>query len=106
MTKHVQKDTYYAVIFTSKQSENTDGYAEMAEQMNDFVKKQKGFIGFESVREGKNGITVSYWESMEDIRAWSINERHAEAKKGGKEKWYDSFSVKICEVKREYAFGK
>ena len=106
MTEHVQKDTYYAVIFTSKQSDNTDGYAEMAQEMNAFVKKQKGFIAFESVREGKNGITVSYWESMEDIRAWSMNERHAEAKKGGKEKWYDSFSVKICEVKREYAFGK
>jgi len=106
MTKHIDKGTYYAVIFTSKQSDDTAGYAEMAKQMNEFVKTQKGFIGMDSLKEGKNGITVSYWETMEDIRAWSMNERHTEAKKGGKEKWYDSFSVRICEVKREYAFGK
>lgn len=106
MTKHVKKEPYYAVIFTSKQSDNTEGYAEMSKKMEELSKIQKGFIGIESVKEGKDGITVSYWESMEDIRAWSMNERHAEAKKGGKENWYDSFSVRICEVKREYAFGE
>ncbi len=106
MTKHIERDTYYAVIFTSKLSIDTLGYKEMAKKMEDLVKTQKGFLGVETVREAQNGITVSYWNSMEDIKNWSINERHAEAKKGGKEKWYDNFTVKICEVKREYAFGK
>ena len=106
MTKHIQKDSYYAVIFTAKQSNNTEGYTEMVNKMSEFVKSQKGFIGFESANENKNEITVSYWESMEDIRAWNANERHEEAKKGGKVKWYDSFTVRICEVKREYAFKK
>ena len=105
MTKHVQKDTYYAVIFTAKQSDNTEGYAEMLAKMSELSKNQKGFIGIESVQEDKSEITVSYWETMEDIRAWSMNERHAEAKDGGKDKWYDNFTVRICEVKREYAFG-
>ncbi len=106
MIQHIDKDTYFAVIFTAKKSNNTEGYKEMVTKMNEFVNKQKGFIDVTSLSEGNNEITVSYWESMEDIRAWSMNERHAEAKKGGKEKWYDSFSVRICEVKREYAFGK
>ena len=106
MTKHVEKDTYYAVIFTAKQSDNTEGYEAMVKQMNDFVKTQKGFIGADSVSQNKNEITVSYWDTMEDIRAWSMNERHVAAKKGGKERWYDSFTVRICEVKREYAFGE
>ncbi|MEE9349747.1 MAG: antibiotic biosynthesis monooxygenase [Flavobacteriaceae bacterium] len=106
MTKHVQKDPYYAVIFTSKQAENTKGYEEIAKKMDELVKTQKGFIGVDSIKDGKNGITVSYWDSLENIRAWSMNERHAEAKKGGKEQWYDSFTVRICKVEREYAFGK
>ena len=106
MTKHVQKESYYAVIFTAKQSDNTEGYEEMVKKMNAFVKSQKGFISFENVADNQNEISVSYWESMEDIRAWSMNERHQEAQKGGKEKWYDSFTVRICEVKREYAFEK
>jgi heme-degrading monooxygenase HmoA len=106
MTQHVDKDTYYAVIFTAKKSNNTEGYQEKVAEMAEFVKTQKGFISMDGLSENKNEITVSYWKTMDDIRAWSMNERHAEAKKGGKEKWYDSFSVRICEVKREYAFGK
>lgn len=106
MTKHIAKDTYYAVIFTSKLSIDTTGYEEMSKKIEDLVKTQKGFLGVETAREARDGITVSYWETMEDIKNWSTNERHLEAKKGGKEKWYDSFTIKICEVKREYAFGK
>ena len=105
MTKHIQKEDYYAVIFTSKQAINTQGYNEMAQRMDELVKNQKGFIAVDSVRDGKDGITVSYWDSLESIKSWSMNERHAEAKKGGKEQWYASFTVRICKVEREYAFG-
>ena len=105
MTKHIQKEPYYAVIFTSKQANNVKGYSKMAQRMSDLVKTQKGFIGVDNVRDGKDGITVSYWDSLENIKDWSMNEQHAEAKKGGKEQWYKNFSVRICKVEREYAFG-
>ncbi len=106
MTKHIQKDPYFAVIFTSKASNNEDGYAAIAQKMEELAKSQKGFIGIESVKEGQDGITVSYWETLADIRAWNSNERHNEAQKGGKETWYDKFTVRICEVVREYSFEK
>lgn len=106
MTKHIKKDPYFAVIFTAKKSNFIDGFEEELEKMTNFAKSQKGFIAFEGVVDSKNEITVSYWETMEDIMAWSVNEQHEEAKKEGKEKWYNSFTVRICEVKREYAFEK
>ena len=106
MTKHVQKDPYYAVIFTAKTSNITEGYEEMAASLQEIIKSQEGFISLESIKEGKEEITVSYWKSMKAIQEWSMNERHAAAKKGGKEVWYDNFTVRICEVVREYAFGK
>lgn len=106
MTKHIKKDTYYAVIFTAKKAKNLEGYEELAKDIHKLVQTQKGFISFENVDNNNNEISVSYWESMEDIKAWSINEHHSVAIKNGKEKWYDSFTVRICEVKREYAFGK
>ncbi|MCF6349647.1 MAG: antibiotic biosynthesis monooxygenase [Flavobacteriaceae bacterium] len=104
--KKTQKKPYFAVIFTSKLSNKTEGYEEISNKMLELAKKQKGFIDIESLKEGKNGITVSYWESMADIRAWNTNERHNEAQKGGKETWYDKFTVRICEVMREYSFEK
>ena len=51
---------YYAVIFTSLQSDDLEGYHEMAAHMLELAHDQPGFLGVESAREGL-GITVSYW---------------------------------------------
>ena len=78
----------------------------MVERMSVLSKSQKGFIGMDSVQENKNEIAISYWRTMENIKQWSMNEHHAEVKNGVKTQWYDNFTVRICEVKREYAFDK
>lgn len=39
---------YYAVIFTSTQKENLEGYLEMADKMENISKQQPGFIGMDS----------------------------------------------------------
>ncbi len=96
---------YYAVIFTSLLSEDTKGYSEMALKMEDLAKKQPGYLGFESAREGV-GITVSYWESLEDIKAWKAQLEHLKAQKFGRSRWYQQYTVRICKVEREYSFRK
>ena len=94
---------YYAVIFTSTYSNNTEGYAEMASQMVSLAKQQEGFLGIESARETV-GITVSYWQSLEAIKAWKANTEHLFAQQKGREHWYNWYKVRICKVEREYEF--
>jgi len=74
------KVPYYAVIFTSIKSDEDNGYNEMSKKMVELVKKQDGFLGFESVREGI-GITVSYWRDLESINKWKENIEHQVAQK-------------------------
>jgi len=98
--------TYYAVIFTSQRTdEDGEGYAKMAEVMDDLAQNQPGFIRVESARnaEGK-GITVSYWESLEAIQAWRENSKHLVAQQVGKERWYQQYNVEICQVIKDYSF--
>ncbi len=39
-----------------------------------------GFLGIESVRDGDGvGVTVSYWDSLEAVRAWGQHAEHREA---------------------------
>jgi len=98
--------TYYTVIFTSQRTEEDgEGYAKMAEVMDELAQKQPGFIRIESARnsEGK-GITVSYWESLDAIQAWKENSKHLVAQKLGKEKWYSQYNVEICKVIKDYSF--
>ncbi len=95
---------YYAVIFTSTHSENTDGYAEMANQMESLAKQQNGFLGIESARN-TIGITVSYWESLEAIKSWKQHSDHLVAQQKGRENWYNWYKVRICKVERDYEFN-
>lgn len=96
--------SYYAVIFTSKRNETDQAdYSDTAEKMITMAKTQKGFLGIESVRSSDGtGITVSYWDSLENIKAWKNNKEHQIAQELGKTKWYESYSVRICKVEHEY----
>jgi len=101
MIAKTPKAPYYAVIFTSIMSENNEGYADMAKEMIDLAAKQPGFLGMESVKD-EMGISVSYWDSLENIRAWSKNSDHSKAKEMGKNGFYSEFKTRICKVEMEY----
>jgi heme-degrading monooxygenase HmoA len=94
---------YYAVIFTSTRTEIEEGYAEMAEKMEQLAKQQPGFIGVESARN-EIGITVSYWESSEAIKNWKMNLDHLHAQQKGRSTWYKNYKVRIAKIEREYEF--
>jgi len=95
---------YYAVIFSTLRKEGDHGYKEMAFKMEAMAANQPGFLGFESARS-EMGISVSYWESLEDIRQWKDNSEHLIAQEKGKELWYQWYKLRICMVEREYEFG-
>ncbi|PWH84045.1 antibiotic biosynthesis monooxygenase [Algibacter marinivivus] len=96
---------YYAVIFTSTQNENIEGYSEMANKIEHLAKQQKGFLEMDSARN-EVGITVSYWETIEDIKLWKQQSEHLEAQQKGRVDWYSWYNVRICKVEREYEFLK
>ena len=99
-------DSYYAVIFTSQRTDNdNEGYAKMADTIETLAKQQPGFLRVESARNHDGqGITVSYWQSLEAIQHWKDNTKHAVAQQLGKEKWYSQYHVEICQVMRAYSF--
>lgn len=95
---------YAAVIFTSTRTEGGDGYAAMAEAMNELASKQPGFLGVESARDGV-GITVSYWADQAAARAWKEVAAHSVAQRRGREVWYQDYRVRIATVERDYSMN-
>jgi len=95
---------YYAVIFTSIQTDAPEGYAEMAERMEALAKRQPGFLGIESARNDI-GITVSYWSDLASIKSWKQQTAHLHAQSLGKERWYKHYNVRISRVEKEYSFS-
>ncbi|MDY3554188.1 antibiotic biosynthesis monooxygenase [Gemmata sp. JC717] len=98
---------YFAVIFSShRRAEPGDGYGEMAERMKALAAQQPGFLGIESARDGDGfGITVSYWATRDDVTAWGRHAEHLLAQRFGREKWYRSFSLRVCRVEAARNFA-
>ena len=92
---------YFAVIFSSLNTEVGEGYADTAARMVELAAQQPGFLGVESARE-ELGITVSYWSDLDSIKARKRNAEHLLAQKMGREKWYSDYKTRIARVERDY----
>lgn len=96
---------YYAVIFTSMRTDIDVGYGAISEEILILAKQQPGFLGVESVRNVKSeGITVSYWDSLESIQRFKAVAKHVEAQHRSKE-WYSEFGLRVCKVERDLFTG-
>ena len=94
---------YYAVIFANQRTPGDDGYGATADRMVELAAQQPGYLGIESTRdEAGFGITVSYWESEAAIAAWRADAEHADARRDGRERWYEHFELRVARVERAY----
>ena len=92
---------YYAVIFSSRQTDDLEGYGNTAARMLELAAQQPGYLGVESAREDL-GITISYWRDLESIKAWKANVEHREAQRNGIDRWYSHYKTRIALVERDY----
>jgi heme-degrading monooxygenase HmoA len=93
---------YYSVIFANQRADvDQEGYEAMADRMFQLAQQQPGYLGADTARDADGfGITVSYWRDLEAIENWRINSEHLEAQQLGREKWYETFSLRVAKVER------
>lgn len=89
----------YAVIFISQLNRDSEGYAQVSDEMVKRVQQFPGFLGFDSARgdDGK-GITVSYWGSLDAIDVWKSDAAHRQAQGLRREQWYESFTIHVARI--------
>jgi heme-degrading monooxygenase HmoA len=74
--------------------------------MVELAAAQPGYLGIESARSSDGvGITVSYWKSLDAIRAWKAQVEHQVAQARGRSDWYTWYRIRVCRVEDEYDFG-
>jgi heme-degrading monooxygenase HmoA len=93
----------YAVIFQAELKHQDQEYSETAERTRQLARNKYGCLEFVSVCEGDKEISISYWESEDQIRRWKRDAEHAKAQEKGKALWYKSYSIEVCEVARSYS---
>lgn len=95
---------YYAVIFSSVRSgKDPVEYSATATRMLELASKVDGYLGVETLGAGADGITVSYWRDEAAIAAWRDNLEHVEARRAGRQVWYNDCRLRVAKV--EHAYG-
>ena len=92
----------YVVIFKATIAEFDDEYFKTAAKLKALAFSKYGCIDFVSVTEGNEEIAISYWQNKQQIHAWKNDPMHSLAQKSSREKWYQSYRVEICEMKKSY----
>ncbi len=92
----------FVVIFRAKVRSTDSEYSQVAAKMRELALGQFGCLEFAAVTEGADEIALSYWPSEAHIRAWKAHADHVLAQQLGRERWYESYTVQVAEVTREY----
>jgi heme-degrading monooxygenase HmoA len=85
------KDDYVALV---------DRMVELASSMPGYI-SHKGFFADDGER-----CTIVEFETEEAQRAWRMHPEHRAAQKMGREIYYETYSLQICELKRESKFDR
>lgn len=93
----------YVVIFKAKIQSLDQEYFDTANTLREKALTKFNCQKFEAISENGFEIALSYWNSLEEIHAWHKDAEHQVAQRLGKQRWYNSFSVEICEVLKSYS---
>lgn len=102
----------YAVIFRAEINDAlidgalinglADSYSDMVQQLRDLALQEYGCVEFTSVTEGKDEISISYWENLAQIKNWKQDPKHLVAQDLGRTQFYKSVKVQVVDILREY----
>jgi heme-degrading monooxygenase HmoA len=90
------------VIFRAKIKKLDAAYSQTAARMRELALAEFGCLEFYAITEGDHEVALSYWPDEASIKAWRMHPEHLAAQKLGKEHWYESYSVQVAEIGREY----
>ena len=84
-----------------------DDYMKEVEKLAAIAKTMPGYISHKGFfAEDGERCTIVEFENEEGMRAWAMNPDHRSAKKKARETYYASYSVQICDLKRESKFDR
>jgi Uncharacterized enzyme involved in biosynthesis of extracellular polysaccharides len=102
----LHQNARYVVVFKGRIKPEVPGYYELADELEQMAMDGFGCVARENFRNpNREGVSLSYWKSLDDIKAWKEAARHRMAHKIGAERWYEDYALEICEIHRSYKWG-
>ncbi len=96
------------VVFRSRlRPENVAEYKATQGEIAALARQQPGIIAFKTfTADDGERVTVVEATSEEAVTAWREQARHKEAQRAGRDRFYSEYRLQVCEVLRDYGFGR
>ena len=95
-----------AVIFEFSAAEGRFAdYQQLAEGLNEEVRKTDGFISIERCQSISNAgkfVSLSFWRDEQAVRNWRNLRQHREAQASGRGGIFSAYRLRVCQVLRDY----
>jgi len=84
-----------------------EDYVALVERMVEIAASMPGYISHKGFfAEDGERCTIVEFESEEAQRAWRMHPEHREAQRKGRDIYYETYSLQICELKRQSKFDR
>ncbi len=84
-----------------------EDYVALVERMAELASSMPGYISHKGFfAEDGERCTIVEFETEEAQRAWRMHPEHREAQRNGRDIYYETYSLQICELKRESKFDR
>jgi heme-degrading monooxygenase HmoA len=79
-------------------------YEALGARMYEIASSIPGFVSLESYPTENGELAIVTFESEAALTAWREHPEHREAQRRGREQFYRSYQIRVCELQREYGF--
>jgi heme-degrading monooxygenase HmoA len=79
-------------------------YEEAGARMLEIVSQMPGFLGMDYAEIEGGELLVVRFESHEAVEAWHEHPEHKATQRLGRERFFQSYKIEICDVVRSYDF--
>jgi heme-degrading monooxygenase HmoA len=105
----VEGDAMVIALFRTKLREDADpsAYEKLGLRMYEIVSKMPGFVSLTDLPlADRESLALATFESEEALEAWRRHPEHIEAQRAGRERFYDTYEIKVCQLLRQYDWSR
>ena len=76
--------------------------------MDELVVQMPGYLRHQSFRDPSTheGTTISYFDDPAAMERWHAQPRHVQAQELGQRLFYETYSIEVLQVLRQYGWSK
>ena len=95
-------------IFRARiREEHAEEYYALADEMGKIARSMPGFVSWKGyTSEDGERVSVHEWQSAEQLAAWRNHPEHVRVQSLGREKFYDEYTLYVCDEPRESRFTR